>query len=64
MGELGMGEVLIILILVVVLFGTNKLPQLGAGLGKAIRNFKVASSGEDEKPAAKELPRPPEPPQA
>ena len=49
MGELGMGEMLVILVLVVLLFGTKKLPQLGEGLGKAIRNFKQAASGEDEK---------------
>jgi sec-independent protein translocase protein TatA len=64
MGELGMGELLVILVLVVVLFGANKLPQLGAGIGKAIRNFKDASSGAGEKPAPKELPKPPEPPAA
>ncbi len=50
MGELGMGEMLVILVLVVLLFGTKKLPQLGEGLGKAIRNFKQAASGDDEKP--------------
>ncbi len=49
MGELGMGEMLVILVLVVLLFGTKKLPQLGEGLGKAIRNFKQAASGVDEK---------------
>ena len=49
MGELGMGEMLVILVLVVLLFGTKKLPQLGEGLGKAIRNFKQAASGADEK---------------
>ena len=49
MGELGMGEMLVILVLVVLLFGTKKLPQLGEGLGKAIRNFKQAASGADGK---------------
>ncbi|WP_041453887.1 twin-arginine translocase TatA/TatE family subunit [Anaeromyxobacter dehalogenans] len=68
MGELGMGELLIILVVVVLLFGTKKLPQLGEGLGKAIRNFKDAASGGEEKPAGppsaqpRELTRPPEPP--
>jgi len=40
---LGMPELLVILVIVVVLFGANKLPQLGAGLGKGIKNFKDAS---------------------
>ncbi len=48
MGELGMGEVVVILLLIFVLFGANRLPQAGAGLGKAIRNFKDAMAGKDE----------------
>jgi sec-independent protein translocase protein TatA len=63
MGELGMGEMLVILVLVVLLFGTKKLPQLGEGLGKAIRNFKQAASGGDEDRGGQErtgAPRPPD----
>jgi len=37
---LGMGELVMILLIVTVVFGATKLPQLGDGLGKAIRNFK------------------------
>ena len=37
---LGIGELVIILLIVTVVFGATKLPQLGDGLGKAIRNFK------------------------
>jgi sec-independent protein translocase protein TatA len=44
-----MGELVIILIIVIVLFGASKLPQLGAGLGQGIRSFKKAMSGDDEK---------------
>jgi sec-independent protein translocase protein TatA len=40
MGSLGMPELLIILLIVVVIFGGSRLPQLGKGLGSAIRNFK------------------------
>jgi TatA/E family protein of Tat protein translocase len=47
-----MPELLIIGFIVVLLFGSNKLPELGSGLGQAIRGFKKAMSGEDEKPAA------------
>ena len=39
-GSLGVPELLVILLIVLVLFGANKLPQLGKGLGSAIRNFK------------------------
>ena len=44
----GMGEWLIILVIVLIVFGATKLPQLGHGLGAAIKNFKRASSGDDE----------------
>ena len=49
---LRMPELLIIGFIVVLLFGANKLPALGAGLGNGIRSFKKAFSGDDEKPAA------------
>ena len=39
---LGASEMLIILVIVLVVFGANKLPKLGDGLGKAIKNFKRA----------------------
>jgi sec-independent protein translocase protein TatA len=48
---LRMPELLLILLIVVVLFGANKLPQLGAGLGQGIKSFKKAMSGEDDKPS-------------
>ena len=40
MGRLGFAELMVILAIVVIIFGANKLPQLGRGLGSAIRNFK------------------------
>ena len=39
-GSLGMGELLVILAIVVLIFGVNKIPQLGKGLGEGIRNFR------------------------
>ena len=45
---LGASELLIILAIVLVVFGASKLPQLGDGLGRAIKNFKRAASGQDE----------------
>ena len=41
-GELGTGELLVLLVIVVLVFGVNKIPQLGKGLGEGIRNFKSA----------------------
>jgi len=49
MPNFGMGELLVILVIVVLIFGVNKIPQLGKGLGEGIRNFKSAiKSGEAE----------------
>ncbi len=49
---LGMPELIIILIIVLIIFGANRLPQLGEGLGKAIRGFKKGIS--DTSDAGKE----------
>ena len=43
---LGIQELLIILVIALVLFGPGKLPQIGSGLGKAIRDFKKGLSGD------------------
>jgi sec-independent protein translocase protein TatA len=40
MGKLGLPELAIILVIVIIIFGANRLPQLGRGIGSAIRNFK------------------------
>ena len=45
---LGMGELVIILVVVLLLFGAKKVPQLGEGLGKAIKGFKQGIKEEDE----------------
>ncbi len=45
---LGMQELLIVLIIVLVLFGASRLPQIGKGIGEAIRNFKKATNEPDE----------------
>ncbi len=52
---LGTGELVIIFLIVLVVFGANKLPALGDGMGKALRSFKKAidTSKDDEKPAPK-----------
>ncbi len=59
---IGMTELIIILVIILVIFGANKLPEIGAGMGKAIKNFKKATTEpeeidvtpEDKKPEKKE----------
>ena len=45
---LGTQELIIILVLVLIIFGAGKLPQVGGALGKGMRNFKKGMSEEDE----------------
>jgi sec-independent protein translocase protein TatA len=40
---IGMPELIIILVIILIIFGVGKLPEIGGGMGKAIRNFKAAS---------------------
>lgn len=50
MGRIGIPELLIILFIVVLIFGANRLPQLATGIGKSIRNFKDGmKEGENNK---------------
>ena len=53
MGSLGPAELIIIALIALLIFGPKKLPELGSGLGKAIRDFKGAMS-EPEQPAKDE----------
>jgi sec-independent protein translocase protein TatA len=48
-------ELIVIFFVVFLLFGANKLPEAGKGLGEGIRNFKKALSGEDDKSREKEV---------
>jgi len=61
---LGVPELMVILVIALVIFGPSKLPQIGSGLGKAIRDFKkgVTESSDDDpakdgKKDSKDLPR-------
>ena len=60
-GGLGMTELLVILVIVLIIFGAGKLPEIGSGLGKGMRNFKKSVSGEADDEEAetkeKELPK-------
>ena len=48
MGRLGLPELIVILVIVVIIFGANRLPELGKGIGAAIKNFKDATKPDDK----------------
>ena len=54
MPHLGFQELMVILLIVIVIFGANKIPQLGKGLGEGIKNFKAAMRSGEEEPDRKE----------
>jgi len=51
--HLGTGELIVILVIVVLIFGVNKIPQLGKGLGEGIKNFKASLKAAQEEPQDK-----------
>jgi sec-independent protein translocase protein TatA len=50
MGGLGWPELLIIALIIIVLFGSRRIPEVARGLGEGIRSFKTGLHGEDKKP--------------
>jgi len=50
---IGMPELIIILVIILIVFGAGKLPEIGAGMGKAIKNFKGATTEPEKKEAEK-----------
>ncbi len=54
MGNLGFWEIFLILLVVAVLFGGKKLPELGKGIGEAIKNFKNSMSEDKDKDKEKD----------
>lgn len=50
---LGMPEMIVILVIVLIIFGAGKLPQIGDGMGKAIRNFRSATREKNDSPPEK-----------
>ena len=46
---IGMPELIIILIIILIIFGAGKLPEIGSGIGKGIRNFRSATKEKPEK---------------
>jgi sec-independent protein translocase protein TatA len=60
---MGIGELILVLLIVVLFFGASRLPAVGKGLGKAVRGVKDALGSSErprEEPPRRELPRPPE----
>ena len=49
-GPFGLPEMIIILLVIMLIFGAKRLPEIGSSLGRSIRTFKSAVTGEDEKP--------------
>lgn len=47
--RLGVPELIIILVIIMIVFGAGKLPQIGAAFGKSIKEFRKESSGKEEK---------------
>ena len=45
---LGFPEIILILVIVILIFGTSRIPELGKGLGEGIRNFKKSVKGDDD----------------
>ena len=56
--RMGFGEILIVLVVVLLVFGANKIPQLGDALGKGIRNFRKSSREDDAIDVTPEKPEP------
>jgi sec-independent protein translocase protein TatA len=53
---IGMPELIIILVIILIIFGAGKLPEIGSGIGRGIRNFKKATSGDLEEGPTPEEP--------
>jgi sec-independent protein translocase protein TatA len=52
-GRFGWPEIVIILVIVLIIFGVGKLPQVGGAIGKGLRAFKKGQAGEEEEEEAK-----------
>ena len=48
MGRLGLPELLVVLAIVIIIFGANRLPEIGRGIGNAIKNFKSSIKDTDD----------------
>jgi sec-independent protein translocase protein TatA len=55
MPNIGLPEILVVLVIALIVFGPKRLPELGRSMGKGIREFKGAVSGDDEDDEGKDL---------
>ncbi|MDD5439950.1 MAG: twin-arginine translocase TatA/TatE family subunit [Candidatus Omnitrophica bacterium] len=53
---IGMGELLVILVIALLLFGANRLPEIARALGKAVKEFNKAAQGLDDEARQKQVP--------
>ena len=49
-GRFGIWEIVLILVIILIIFGVGKLPQVGNAIGKGLRSFKRGQAGEDDEP--------------
>lgn len=56
--RMGVWEIGLILVIILIVFGVGKLPQVSSALGKGLRSFKKGQSGEDEEEEEVKNPRP------
>jgi sec-independent protein translocase protein TatA len=60
MGNIGTGEIILLLLLALLLFGAKRLPEIGRSLGSGMREFKDSVTGKSHDEVAPELPAPTE----
>ena len=58
LGPLGIWEILAILVVILLIFGARRLPEIGSSMGKGIRTFKSALMGDDDKQQPQDPPPP------
>ena len=56
-GRFGIWEIVLILVIILIIFGVGKLPQVGSALGKGLRAFKKGQSGEEEEEVVSPKPK-------
>ncbi|NLE65483.1 MAG: twin-arginine translocase TatA/TatE family subunit [Elusimicrobia bacterium] len=49
MGRIGFGEIIVVLVVVLLVFGARRLPEIGQAIGRAVREFQSAMKGEEKK---------------